>query len=390
MHADSEASRLEKAEDLRQLRESAEDFASRASPLVRARGLRGTALGYDRAFWDALVEQGWTGLLAPQECGGFAQGFAAAAVIVDALAMQLAPEPFVPAVVFAGRAIELSGGGPVHAELLQDLVGGKSIPVVAFEEQSIATAVDLTPRTVRAEKFSGGWRISGTKFNVRAAAGADGFVVSASLPTGSQSLFWVPVASAGVAVESRQTTDGGDSATLALDGVVVPDRHLLSQGSRAEEALTRAFDEALVMTSVELLAIQRAMFAMSLDYLRNRVQFGRPIGSFQTLQHRAVDLLIQKELTAAALGEIVERLDHEGAPRMRSRDASRAKARAAAAAVQIAKDSVQFHGAIGYTDEFDLGLYVQRTIVLSAWLGNAWMHRRRFAALDNVTEGAQA
>jgi len=100
--------------------------------------------------------------------------------------------------------------------------------------------------------------------------------------------------------------------------------------------------------------------------------------------------LIQKELTAAALGEIVERLDHDGTPHMRSRDASRAKARAAAAALQIAKDSVQFHGAIGYTDEFDLGLYVQRTIVLSAWLGNAWMHRRRFAALDNQTEGVQA
>lgn len=389
MHADSEVSRLEKAEDLRQLRESAEDFASRASPLVRARGLRGTAIGYDRGFWDALVEQGWTGLLAPQECGGFAQGFAATAVIADALATQLAPEPFVPAVVFAGRAIELSGSGPVHAELLHDLVGGKSIPVVAFEEESIATAVDLTPCMVRAEKLSDGWRISGTKFNVRAAAGADGFVVSASLPTGTQSLFWVPVASAGVAVESRHTTDGGDSATLALDSVIVPDRHLLSQGSRAEQALTRAFDEALVMTSVELLAIQRVMFAMSLDYLRNRVQFGRPIGSFQALQHRAVDLLIQKELTAAALSEIVERLDQEGAPLTRSRDASRAKARAAAAALKIAKDSVQFHGAIGYTDELDLGMYVQRTIVLSAWLGNAWMHRRRFAALDNVKEGAQ-
>lgn len=381
---------LDADEDLRQLRKSAEDFAGRASPLARARELRGTPTGYDRAFWRALAQQGWTGLLAPEACGGYQQGFAAAAVVIGALAEKLAPEPFVPAVVFAGRAIELSGRAPLRQELLAGLATGETVPIVAFDESQIATTVDLEPRTVRAVKAGDAWRVSGIKFNVRAAAGADGFVISARTADGVTALIWVPASTPGVRVETRPTTDGGCSATVSFVEAIVPQRNLLSQGTVAEHALARAYDETLVMTSVELLAIQRAMFEMSLEYMRSRVQFDRAIGTFQALQHRAVDLLVQKALTEAVLGEVIARLRCDSNSAERGRDASRVKARASAAALHIAKESIQFHGAIGFTDEYDLGLYVQRTVVLSAWLGNAWMHRRRYAQLKNSWECEQA
>ncbi len=166
-----------------------------------------------------------------------------------------------------------------------------------------------------------------------------------------------------------------------FDGVMLDTNWCLAHGAAATDALTHAYDEALVMTSVELLALQRAMLSMTLEYLRTRVQFGKPIGSFQALQHRAVDLLIQQELTSAVVGQAITLLDGTATVVERSAMASRTKARASDAGLLMARESVQMHGAIGFTDEYDLGLYVQRALVLSAWLGNAQTQRRRYASI---------
>jgi alkylation response protein AidB-like acyl-CoA dehydrogenase len=121
---------------------------------------------------------------------------------------------------------------------------------------------------------------------------------------------------------------------------------------------------------------------LTLEYLRTRVQFGKPIGSFQALQHRAVDLYIQKELSRAALEAASAALaDQSCTPERRAAAASSAKARAAQAALAICNEALQMHGAIGFTDEYDLGLYLNRALVLSAWLGNASAHRHRYSSL---------
>lgn len=378
------------SDDLRQLRESAEDFASRASPLQRARSLRNTQPGFERSFWAAIAQQGWNGLLAAEGCGGYAQGFVATAAVVQALARQVVPEPFVPGVVFAGRAIELSGAGDLQRRLLGQLVDGALVPVVAFEEHPAGLAMELRPVSVGATEADGRVTLQGTKFHVRAAGGADGFVVSARCAERDEmALYWVPRDTAGVSVAHAVLADGTSSGTVRFERATIPSGQLLAQGSAALDALTQAFDEALLMTAAELLGLQRAMLALSLDYLRSRNQFGRPIGAFQALQHRAVDLLIQQELTAAVVNEVASSFDRQPHAQLRSRDASRAKARAASAALQIGKESIQLHGAIGFTDEYDLGLYFQRCLVLSAWLGNALIHRRRHGELSNVTAEQQ-
>ena len=120
---------------------------------------------------------------------------------------------------------------------------------------------------------------------------------------------------------------------------------------------------------------------MTLDYLRTRKQFGKAIGSFQALQHRAVDLFVEIELARSALDRAVRTLDTTDDPRERALAASACKARASEAALHVAREAIQMHGAIGYTDEHDIGLYVRRPLVLSAWLGNAGAHRRRYATL---------
>jgi adenosine deaminase len=121
---------------------------------------------------------------------------------------------------------------------------------------------------------------------------------------------------------------------------------------------------------------------MTLEYLRTRVQFGKPIGSFQALQHRAVDLYIHKEIAAAVLEEALDRLDRDPEPAARGAIASRVKARCADAAAKITRETIQMHGAIGFTDEFDAGLYLKRALTLAAWLGSATAHRRRYARLN--------
>jgi alkylation response protein AidB-like acyl-CoA dehydrogenase len=166
-----------------------------------------------------------------------------------------------------------------------------------------------------------------------------------------------------------------------LTDALVPRTAVAAGGAAALEALGRAFDHGCAIAGAELAGVMERALEMSLDYLRTRVQFGKPIGSFQALQHRAVDLHIHKELASAVLEEAVAALDRGPAAPARAAMASRVKARCADAATRVTREAIQFHGAIGFTDEFDAGLYLKRALVLTAWLGSASWHRRRYARL---------
>ncbi len=381
----------ERADQLNMLRESALGFATKESPLHRARALRHQAPGYDRRFWNALAEQGWTGLLVPESLGGYEQGFAEMAEVAAALAAQVAPEPVVPVLVFAGRLLAHAGATELATRLLTELAEGRTLPAVAWQEQVTGAQDHLDQAATRLERAGDGLMLSGGKRHVRPGAGADGYIVSASGANGL-ALVWVPANASGLTLSSQPLADGSYAAQLDFNSVRLPAGHLLAEGPAAVAALARAYDETLVLSSVELLALVRGMLTMTLDYLRTRVQFGKPIGSFQSLQHRAVDLLIQQELTASVVSQAVALLDDPQADATaRSAMASRVKARASDAGLQVAREAVQLHGAIGVTDEYDLGLYLQRALVLAAWLGNGTLQRRRYADLTrNATEQEHA
>ena len=381
----------ERAEQLNMLRASALSFAAKESPLNRARALRRQTPGFERRFWNALAEQGWTGLLVPETMGGYEQGFAEMAEVVAALATQVAPEPVVPVLVFAGRLLAHTGSTELSTRLLTELAEGRSLPAVAWQEDVTGTKDRTDQAATRLERQADALLLNGSKRHVRPGAGADGYIVSATGP-GGLALVWVPADAAGLTVSSQPLADGSYVALLDFNNVRLPASHLLAEGAAAEAALTRAYDETLVLTSVELLALVRGMLAMTQDYLRTRIQFGKPIGTFQSLQHRAVDLLIQQELTASVVAQAVALLDDgDGDTTARSAMASRVKSRASDAGLQVAREAVQLHGAIGVTDEYDLGLYLQRALVLAAWLGNGTQQRRRYADLTrNATAQGHA
>lgn len=354
------------------------DFAQRGTDIARVRRLRDTLPGFDRGAWRQIAELGWLGILVPEDQGGLGLGLAEMAIVLEGLGRALVPEPVCAATVLAGTAIRESHNAPLRNDLLARLAAGELIPALAWQEDAGALDADAT-RTV-ARPFEAALKLSGAKRFVHGGMGADGFVVAVAL-AGQPALVWVPAGTAGMALAAVPLADGRSMATVTLSDAVIPKDHLLATGETARAALARALDDARVMTGAELLGVMARALEMSVDYMKTRVQFGKPIGAFQALAHRAVDLLIQREVSSAALADALAALEKDPEPRERAMIASRIKARCSDAATRIAREAIQIHGAIGFTDDYDAGLYLKRAMVLSSWLGNATAHRRRYAAL---------
>jgi alkylation response protein AidB-like acyl-CoA dehydrogenase len=360
------------------LAQSVGDFVKRGADLPRVRALAQTHAEFDRAQWRQLAELGWLGVLAPESCGGLGLGLAEAAIVAEGLGLALTPEPYTAVAVLAARVLEQSAG-PLRDELLTGLATGECVPVLAWQEQAddfggLQVAATATP-------FEGGYRVSGEKQFVIGAEAADGYLVTANAADGLQ-LLWVPRSATGCSTAQQPLADGRSYGTVTLKDVTVPREQVLASGRAARAALDRALDHAAVTASAELVGIMKRANEMSLDYMKTRVQFGKPIGSFQALQHRAVDLYIQQELADAVLRDVIRQLDDAPDEQTRALSASRAKSRCADAALAITRAAIQFHGAIGFTEDCDVGLYVKRAMTVSAWLGNGRNHRARYARLS--------
>lgn len=360
------------------LRDSVADFVTRGTDLARVRRLRGTPAEYDRAVWDKMAELGWLGILVPEQYGGLGLGLTEAAIVAEGLAQVLAPEPFTAAAVLAATAVVGGDNEPLKQALLPQFISGAVIPAVAWQEH--AGALDIVAIAAKAVPFEGGFRVSGGKRFIAGAAGADGFVVSAMSKDGVV-LLWVPRDAPGVAVKLEVLADGRHFGAMILADVVASKEHVVAGAAHARMTLQRALDYATVISGAELYGVMSRALEMSLDYMKTRVQFGKPIGSFQALQHRAVDLYIQQQLSSAVLEEALQLLDRHPKATTSAALASRVKARCSDAALKITREAIQIHGAMGFTEDCDVGLYVKRALVLAAWLGNGATHRRRYAQL---------
>jgi alkylation response protein AidB-like acyl-CoA dehydrogenase len=327
---------------------------------------------------------GWLGVLTPEEYGGMGLKLADMAIVAQGLARVLVPEPLAATAVMAARVLADSGNEALKEKLLPSLVAGDVLPAVAWQEQ--AGSLDAANIETSATPFEGGFRVNGTKKFVMGATNADGYLVSANAKDGTH-ILWVPNDAAGVSVTFDQLADGRQSATVNLKDVAVARDNVVNSGTAAMKSLARALDHTAVIVSAELTGIMSRSLEITLDYLKTRVQFGKPIGSFQALQHRAVDLYIQQELSSAVLNDVLAALDEEPDDNTRAAAASRAKARCTDAALLITRQAIQMHGAIGFTEDCDVGLYVKRAMTLAAWLGNGHAHKRRYAKTE-ILEGA--
>ena len=219
--------------------------------------------------------------------------------------------------------------------------------------------------------------LNGAAAQVAHAWHADGFIVEAyHVEEEGAVLCHVERSAAGLSVENFPTVDGRDHGTIRFSDVRA--RPLSMPTLEARRIIERYYDLALVMASAELVGVMSAALDMTVEYLKVRHQFGRPIGSFQALQHRAVDDLTSIASTRSFLFQVAAQFA-EGGDAITPAMASALKAHASGEALKVTKSAIQMHGGIGFTDEHDIGLYLKRAMWLSAYLGNAAHHRRRFA-----------
>ncbi len=343
----------DRSESLRMIRDSAAGIAPRTGDLKRVRALRFADPGFDRNVWRQMCEMGWTGLLVAEDAGGSGLGMAELCALCEELGAGLVPEPLV-AVAMAARLLPAGHLTPV--------LSGERVVIPAWQERANTYGLDGQSTALR------DGRLHGRKMFVPLAAGADAFLV-----TTQAGLALVARDAPGLTVDIERTQDGGNIGTLTLDGAA---------GEAVPGDAADPLDEAALASAAYMLGVMDRAFAMTLDYLKTRQQFGKLIGSFQALQHRAADLTIQLALTRASVESAAATLDQTTVPALRRGAVSRAKARASEAGMIVTRQCIQLHGGIGYTDEYDVGLFLRKAMVLCNLYGSAALHRARFAAVS--------
>lgn len=360
-------------EELALIGDSVRTLFDRAGSLSRTREYRGASPGFDREIWQQMAAAGMLAGAQPFAEDSSYVGLSAMGVIAEEVGRALAPEPFISAAGLSGALLRRLPGDAAR-ELGGRLTQGDVLVQVAWQEGP-KSFVSNTPSTA----FADG-RLSGIKECVPLADDMDNFLVSATGSAG-MAICRVEAGTDGVTVEARPQSDGSTLCRVSFTGVEIGPTDVLASGEEAGAALAAALDVAVVLTAAELVGVMSAAFEMTLDYLSTREQFGKPIGAFQALQHRAVDMKIQLEIAQAAVRSILGELDAKAGEAPIQLLSSRAKARAGDAALQICRECIQLHGAIGYTDDCDIGLYLNRALTLAAWLGNPVYHRRRYARM---------
>lgn len=350
----------ERDERIRMIRDSAGAIAPRGGDLSRVRALRFTDPGFDRDVLRQMGELGWIGLRVPEDAGGAGLGAGELVALAEELGAALTPEPLVPAMLSAAL---LAAAGDTH--WLPKVLAGEAYVATAWQERADTLAAQGTPDAPR--RF------------IALGDGADAFLVPVRHAGGLALHLW-PAGGADLIVE--RTQDGGHYATLRAGDFSAGER----LATDIAAPLAAALEDAALATAALLLGGMDRAFAMTLDYLKTRQQFGKIIGTFQALQHRAADLSMQVALTRASLEAAAATLDAGASGDAARAVVSRAKARASEAAMLVQRQAIQLHGGIGYTDQYDVGLFLRRAMVLAGQYGGAATHRARFMATSPETE----
>lgn len=346
------------SDDQTLFRASVERFAGPFDNAAR-RGLRAHHGGYDRARWTSLADLGLIALAASEAHGGLGGSAADCAVVAEALGKTIAPDPWLENAVLPVRLLDAAGA----VEALAPVLDGSVIVAAALAERG--TRYSLIPRATRAQATPGGYRIDGEKTLVLGGAIADRLLVSA-LCDGETALFLVDAQAPGIAARAYRIADGSLASEVRLDAVDVPHAARLALDAAG---LARAIADVRLCAAAELLGLAERAFDDTLDYVRQREQFGVPIGSFQALQHRLVDCYARLE-QARSMVLRASLADSGDAPAWR-RACAGARAYLGDNAGHIAREAVQMHGGMGITDELALGHAFKRIVLLANLFGDS-------------------
>ena len=366
---------LSKEQEL--LRDGLTKFLSTRYDLEKSRSAAKTGAGWQPEIWRAFAEElGILGATLPEEVGGIGGGPVELMVIAEALGHALVVEPYVDTVVVAGGLLRRAGGEEATS-LLERIVAGTAIVALAAAEPESGDRWQDVAAT--AERDGDDWVLHGSKTVAMSAPLATHLLVTARTSNGI-SLFLVDADAAGMEAHSFRTVDDRRASDLVFDGLRLPARALLGDEGQAWPSLEQARDEGAAAICSEAVGCMRKVLADTVEYCKQRQQFGQAIGSFQVLQHRMVDMYMELEQAVAAVFLAVLHLEDE--PRSRARSVSAAKATVGRAARFIGQQAVQLHGGMGMTEELAIGHYFKRLTAMQYEFGSTDHHVGRYAELS--------
>ena len=375
-------------EEQRSVKKTARDFAHSKSPIEAFRKLRASLHdgsnknGFDKQLWQEMVELGWAGMPFPEAYGGFDFGYMGLAACMEELGHTLTASPLLSSVLLSGSTILYAGNEEQKTTLIPQIASGETLFALALDEGAHhhPAHVETTAR------LSGNhYVLNGKKTMVIDGNAADQLIVVARTngkagDTNGISLFIVDAKAKGLNIERVNLVDSRGYAHITLKDVAVEQNNLLGKVDEGFAGLDQALDRARICLAAEMLSGIDEIFTRTVQYLKERKQFGVLIGTFQALQHRAAHMYTQIQMCRSALMSALDALDGNKAnfPQL----CSGAKALISDTYELVSNEAVQMHGGIGVTDELDIGLFLKRARVSAALLGTAQFHYDRFATLE--------
>jgi alkylation response protein AidB-like acyl-CoA dehydrogenase len=370
------------SEEQRLVADSVRRFAAQDYGFEARKAIVASPQGWSRAVWGKLAEIGLLGLPFPPELGGFGGRAVDLMSVMEAMGDALVVEPYLSTVALAGRLVARGAADAIQQEAVPAIVEGRT--VMAFAHSEDGARYDLAHVAARATREGGGYRIDGAKRVVLHAPCADRLVVSARTSGGAAdargvSLFLVDAKAQGVWMTPYRTLDEMRAADVRFDAVRVPVEARIGEEGAGLALVEDAADYATALLCAEAVGAMKSACDATLDYLKTRKQFGLPIGAFQALQHRMVDMVIEYEQARSMASLACARVDTESDARERARLVSAAKIKVADACRRISQESVQLHGGMGMTEELKVSHTFRRLTMIARQLGDADHHLERFA-----------
>jgi pimeloyl-CoA dehydrogenase small subunit len=369
-------------EEQRLLRESLDRLLGDSYGFDKRKAYLTEPEGFSAAMWGQYAELGLLGLPFAEEHGGFGGGGVETMVVMEALGRVIALEPYLATVILAGTALKLAGSAAQQEALVPQITDGSLR--LAFAHGERQARYDLNDVLTTATKTAGGWRLDGSKSVVVHGDSADKLIVSARVSGDRHDadgigLFLVDATANGVARRGYKMRDETRAADIALSDVEVPAVDMLGEPGVAFPVIERVVEAGIMATSAEAVGAMETMLAMTIEYMKTRVQFGKPIGENQALQHRASEMMISLE-QGRSLAMLAAIMVDDADPAARAHDLSTAKVGVGQAARFVSQNAVQLHGGIGMTEEYAVGHYFRRCMVIEHSFGDTAYHLSKLAA----------
>jgi alkylation response protein AidB-like acyl-CoA dehydrogenase len=365
------------------LRDSARGLITDKAPVSHLRGLRDAndKDGFSRDLWKTFGEMGFTGLLVPEEFGGSGLGCVEAGIVAEEIGHTLLPSPFLASAVLAASALKQAGSKAQKSEYLPKIADGSTIGALAIDEGG-----KHRPQTIKlkAVRSGNGFKLNGAKAFVVDGHVADLLVVAARTAGGDSdakgiTLFLVDPKAKGVEIERTAMVDAHNAARITFKDAEVTADNVLGEVDQGGAVLGGVLNIGRAVVASEMLGAGDEAFSRTLQYLKERKQFGKLIGEFQVLQHRISHLYIELEITRAVILKALQTLDED--PANADEIVAVAKARAGTTGTLAVQEGLQMHGGIGMTDQFDIGFFMKRMRVCQELFGDSNFQSDRVASL---------